>query len=65
MPMYEVFVTYSVDDSFVVEADSPEDAIELARATEDYHDLLPYSEKNGYTISWDDVNVYDVQEVDE
>ena len=59
MATYEVFVTYTVDDSFYVEADSPEEAMELAEQDDSLSNILPYSQLGGYTMSWDDINIYD------
>ena len=64
MPKYEVFVTYSIDDTIIVDAADAEEALDMVFESDDYHDLLPYSENRGVTISWDDVNVYDVLEAD-
>lgn len=63
MPSYQVYTTYSIDDSVIVEAENEEEAIDMVRGDDIFHDLLPYSSVNNCTISWDDVNVYDVQEV--
>jgi len=43
MPKYEVFVTYSVDDTIIVEAPDAEEAREMVYAGDIDHDLLPCS----------------------
>lgn len=65
MPNYTVYVTYSIDDSFSMEADSPEDAImRVEDNLSDLTDLLPYATIAGCTLTWDDINVYDAIEED-
>lgn len=61
MNTYQVYVTYSVDDTIEVEAESADEALELAQDMVNLDpDLLPYSNKGGYTITWDDASCYDV-----
>jgi len=62
MPNYTVYVTYSIDDSFEVEADTAADAIAMVEQGD--IDILPYAVTGGFTLTWDDINVYDAVEED-
>ena len=64
MPNYTVYITYTVDDSVSVEADTPEEAIAIVEGDGDFLDLIPYVQTGGFTIAWDDINVYDAVEDD-
>jgi hypothetical protein len=65
MATWQVYVTYSIDDQIEVEADTAEEAIEMVQMEDSLHCLLPYSERGGYTTSWDDVNAYEAHKEDE
>lgn len=65
MPTYTAYVTYTVEDSFEVEADSYEEAMNLAEGMVSSDPaLLPYSTSGNFTLGWDDVNIYELQEED-
>lgn len=63
MPTYTAYVTYTIDDSFEIEADSHQEAMNIADEMVSREPaFLPYSEAGGYTTAWDDANVYSVLE---
>lgn len=62
MPTYTAYVTYTVEDSFEVEADSYDEAMNLADEAISDPALLPLVVGGNYTTAWDDVHVYELQE---
>lgn len=63
MPTYTAYVTYTIEDSIEIEADSYDDAMNKAEdMVSSDPALLPYSTSGNFTLAWDDVNVYEVIE---
>lgn len=62
MPSYQVYISYNVEDSVVVEADSQDEAMQLVENNDNYFDLYVMSRDGGYSIPWDEVTVYDAAE---
>lgn len=61
MPVYEVFVKYEIEDSIEVEADNEQEAERIA---EREPNLVVVGYLDGLQISWDNVEAYDVVEVE-
>lgn len=62
MPKYEVYVKYEIEESFIIDAEDEEQAGSEAESRED---LYPVSRSGGYSLPWDNIEAYEVREIEE